>query len=1294
MKKHLLTTIALAFTCTTFAQSDQELNRDAITGWEYLSNPVNPKSSYKPIKSQYDNGTYSVWQQQASDMLTAWIQQSYLPRGLVMRTLAKNDQRWYITTNGPLHNYGINYLGYTAHFVNGKIDLKCCEQGQRLVAGFNSFPGVFIKGFNPGGLYFFAEQAQFSGGEDDARLSAEGVDKRIQPNVYNYRTYLDHYHNGLAFNKVGVVVPKNGEWPFKPVLVKDAVDYINQQLATYPDILKKNPYSVKEIQTALENLKPYYNDVAKLSANINYENAVNDGNGHYLLDPRSFINAKRPDKTFPEYNILVSTTQQTINQSNTDKPLWLYMNLTPITDFIGTVAKFDTKFGTAEQHMVYELLNNFNFDYVSKWLSDPEKMKAVAYTPLKAAAKSSGNTTTVPVTVSATASSKNKEPNTILFEDFDGYPAGTFSAKNWHTYGHNGHDFANANLSSISGQSGKWVSIPDAFTFYPDYAPALPANFTVNYDIYFDKNVSNKRSLMYFRMDADDPKKRIPIDLHDMNREGFQFAIAMSGETETSKRFMSVKYDETLGNKKLNAFKVDDVAHISISVNGAAIVVTVNGNELMRDDNALPAGKTFKRYGWYCGVNGIYLSNIYVKSATAVNKAANTNVATEKKKTTSTPDVPTFETKEYERKDLAKLSALRPIVYPTGFKSQLPALPVSNHTAITPSKSEYTFPTQSPLLNSLPKTILSANDFKKFINDLATIVTTKLQKTNTDKIDSYLKSKKINSSLAINNNAIGMWIANKPTVALYLFCKAMQADYNDMSTANNMAALLNAYGYSEKAIPVLQYINSKASGSPSVLSNMATAFYNLGDMNSTLDFAEQSIAKDSLSADGNKVAAFVHLNKAAQAGNKAETEKAIGCLKQALKSHYDKEASDILNKIESSHNKNGDYTNTNFQEFPMLKRTQLPVMPESLEQIMSFNKLIEAERSAINKTRDEIQAARKKIPEVSAQQRIKNVSIYAASVFLTKAVTLTNESAAWYNKMKTDLQDIFKATLKDLSANHNKKVSAILKPYNDKLGKLEGGEGNGDEEEEIERLKKARCEAFNKEQSSYLSAVASLTNQFAQQSEYVSRTYWRDYANWQPFAFGDNTMAPFLQAQNGYLMDIDKILSNFIIIEPCIYPPDGSSKDNTPSKPKQWEEQYCSNFKGFIGLGAAKITFNCNSMSVSGGEGVVGEMTLTYNENGTFKEMTLGAGAGAELHYGNQNIASLSAGVSAMDYITIGNGSNGMQVNDWGFTAGVSAGANVGAVGGEANIISGTMSASEGVKVGGTVTDGLKILSR
>lgn len=1304
MKKYTAVLILLLMVGSTQAQrNDTELNRDSILDWRYLVNASRPAAS-KPIKDDNVPGSsYTVWQQQAAAMLFNWVQQSYRPRGLVIRNLLTENQQWWLSGAPALHSYGIQLAGFAAHFVNGKLDLRCCEIGHYLGLAFNGFPGDYLQGgFNPDGLYLFAEQAQFSTGDTDDKLKSEGIDRQILPHLHPYRTYLDHYHDdGKGWNRVGVVVTKNGEWPFKPVLVKDAVEYINRQLATYPGIAQKNPFAMDPVKKALERLKPYYNEATKLKE-INFYNAMlKDESGHAILDPRVIINGLTVNKTFPEYRMLVSASRQIIEQSKTDNPLWLYMTFSRNSEAVGNPTQFDPKFSTERDYLVNTLLRNFNFEYASNWLSQPEKMKSVAYTPVNAPATSSGNTITAPAGFSATAASKNKDAYTILYEDFDGYPTGTFSAKGWHTYGRGGHSFENATLNTVGGQTGKWISIPDLYTFYPDFTKPLPASFTVNYDVYFGSTISNKRTPLYFRLDTYDnsPKKSNPIDMHDINRNGFQFALALSGEAETSKRYTEAKYDEVTKTIRVTGLKANEATHVSVSVNGSSLTITVNGKEVMRDDTALPAGKTFKRYGWYCGQAGIYLSNIYVKSGTPVqssNPQEPQFAGVVKDPNAPTGTAATFESAPYTFTPLPKLDKLPALSYPTGFKSSMPALPASSNKAAAALKIDYKFPERSAALGSISNTVVSADGFKKMIGDIYELASKKLQQANSAKIDSYLQSKKINTSATISKLAVDAWLESKPTTALYLFCKALQTDYTDLRTANNLASLLITYGYAEKAIPLLLYINKQTGGAPEALSNLASAYYNLGDPATAISFAEKCIVKDSLNATANKVAAFAHLNKAAQSSGRAETEKAMGYLKQALKSGYNKEASDILSKIESNHQKTADFANTNFKEFPLLKRIQLPAMPEDLHQMKSFNDQLELEKSALSKTKDEIFAAARKIPQPNLKQMTaaasqnKNVTL-----MITKAAAIINQTSAWYLKMKADLEQVFKLDKKALDDKHNEKMKAIGKKYLALLNKLEGGEGNAEEEEEIERLMRLRCEEYNKESAAYLSDVAKLTNQFAQRSEHVSRIYCRDYANWMPVQLLDNSNRFFLEAQRIYLTDIGKILSLYTAVEPCIYPTEQAQKEKTTAKPKQWEELYCANVKGSLGLGPAKISFNCTSMSISGGEGFVGEMNLNYNENGTFKDVTIGAGVGAEWHTGKKEIATASIGASALEYLTIGAGADGsLQVTDWGISAGASVSGSIdnGALGEEINIASITVGFISGdTSIGGAVPDALRL---
>lgn len=595
-------------------RSDIELNRDSVVGWNYVTLPSKTKT-YTPVKDNLVPGSsYTVWQQKTSDLLFNWVQQSVLPKGLVIRDILQNNAQSYLNGAPALHSYGIQLIGYAAHFKDGKIDLKCCEKSHYFGLGFNNFPGYYLQGgFNPDGLYYFAEYAQFSTGDKEDKLKAEGVDKQILPALHAYRTYLDHYHdNGKAWNRIGIVIAKNNEWPFKPVLVKDVVNAINNQLAAYPGIEQKNPYEVKNARQVMEQLRPYYNEVTKLGAGN--PAMLKDDDGHAILNPDAIRNGKEINNLFPEYSILVSTNQQTINQSKTDKPMWLYMDFSFNNFAVKNLADFNPNFDTEREYFVNTLLRNLNFDYVAKWLSQPEAMKNTPYTPVNAPIKSFVNNISQPTNISTTAANKNKDTNTILYEDFSGYATGTFSAKGWHTYGNDGHSFENATLADVNGRPGKWISIPDVYTFYPDVTKPLPASFTVNYDVYFSSNISNKRTPIYFRLETNDPKKSNTIDLHDINRNGFQFALPLSGETETNKRFMKANVDEKISQKNISGLKANDVAHVSITINGAAVTVSVNGKEVMQDNNVLPAGYTFKRMGWYCGVPGIGLSNIYVKN--------------------------------------------------------------------------------------------------------------------------------------------------------------------------------------------------------------------------------------------------------------------------------------------------------------------------------------------------------------------------------------------------------------------------------------------------------------------------------------------------------------------------------------------------------------------------------------------------------------------------------------------------------------------------------------------------------
>jgi len=96
------------------------------------------------------------------------------------------------------------------------------------------------------------------------------------------------------------------------------------------------------------------------------------------------------------------------------------------------------------------------------------------------------------------------------------------------------------------------------------------------------------------------------------------FSIAMSGETTTECKFRKGQYREMNQDVRLTAFKEKDIAHVSVVVSGTSVAISVNGKDVIRNDNARPAEQMYKRVGWYCSNPNMLLGNIYIKSATPV----------------------------------------------------------------------------------------------------------------------------------------------------------------------------------------------------------------------------------------------------------------------------------------------------------------------------------------------------------------------------------------------------------------------------------------------------------------------------------------------------------------------------------------------------------------------------------------------------------------------------------------------------------------------------------------------------
>ncbi|MES1181993.1 MAG: hypothetical protein ABUL44_04270, partial [Flavobacterium sp.] len=138
---------------------------------------------------------------------------------------------------------------------------------------------------------------------------------------------------------------------------------------------------------------------------------------------------------------------------------------------------------------------------------------------------------------------------------------------------------------------------------------------------------------------------------------------------------------------------------------------------------------------------------------------------------------------------------------------------------------------------------------------------------------------------------------------------------------------------------------------------------------------------------------------------------------------------------------------------------------------------------------------------------------------------------------------------------------------------------------------------------------------------------------------------------------------------------------------QKWEDEYCANFKGKIGIGPAKITWTCNSWSIEGGEGIVGEFEMNFSDDGAFEEFTIGAGLGETWSIGEDKIVKMEAGVSIKEFIKIGpdKSTGKWGVKDFGIKGEAAIEGSIGNVSSEIKMLELSVAVNAGATLGGTI---------
>lgn len=528
---------------------------------------------------------------------------------------------------------------------------------------------------------------------------------------------------------------------------------------------------------------------------------------------------------------------------------------------------------------------------------------------------------------------------------------------------------------------------------------------------------------------------------------------------------------------------------------------------------------------------------------------------------------------------------------------------------------------RTALLAAIPKKTFTAAEYSAYLKSLLTkFETLPSNKASIAYVKKYHNHK---TAREFHFAAFLLWYKGKQPEAVYCALKSSSLDPGNMLSLNNLCALLNMSGYPHKAIPLLKYAMTKQNGDAAILNNIGQAHYQLGDLSTSQTHLTNCTRVEPNHIEANNT--LGHINTA-----NGNTAAASQCYQNSLQGGYNRSAASQLGKAGKQPADAMRLPPPNsYPETDDNIGFSCPSISDDVKQNVVFNMKLSAESEAFDNMQTDYNA---RINEAMQQRgmQIANAMMSGRTVNMQTGVMFEKTSLV----MAKAFVD-FTETLKRLSDEWASWKEALDQRYAEQFQNACRGVSDD----------LACCRIRLGIQSSKQGEFAQRYNQFCSQMWGNAKGYSNVVAYW----------TPFLSKQRGNILDKDLMNARNTLISTafsltrmagveidfCLEEVDPIPVTKTPNFP----DPECSfTLKVPIVIGEFKI--DCEKMSFSGGEGIVGEVEFNFRNC----QSTVAIGIGGQVQSGVFN-----AEASAKYYVTF-DGNLNMQDAGIKYSAGVSAG--------------------------------------